>query len=178
MMLEQLKSKFGDCKFQEIKPCSGSYENHIHEEFCIFDPPNELNEPVKVVTVNDEHQLKVTNNSGKDIYLVKTDKCLFPSTISKCDCLLFNENVIYFIEIKSVGVKSRGEQRRVAAGQLGATIELFRNENIDLSNFAAHAITCFKSVNDHPVSASKLTLRATFKERYSIDLKEGNKIEF
>ena len=178
MMKDILKEKFGDCKFQDVKPCDGSYINVSDTSFYIFDPPNELNEPIRLVTDDKEHQLIVGNTTDEQICIVRTDKCLLTDAISKCDCLLFHTSKFYFVEIKSVGIKSRSEQRHVAVNQLGATVELLQNANIDFSAFDTRAVICFKSLSEYPVNASKLTMRAIFREKYSIDLVEGNKIEF
>lgn len=178
MMLEVLKSTFGDCKFQKTSLCIGSYESTEEDEFYIFDPPNELNEPIRIVTLDLEHQLLVNNQAHKTINVVKTDKCLFTNDVSKCDCLLFNDEKFYIVEIKSSGKNTRGEQRNRAVEQLGSTLKILRDAAINLDNFSVKAVICFKSIGRYPVKTSLLSKQATFKEQYSVNLEEGNTIEF
>ena len=178
MMQALLRSKFGDCKFASVSNCKGSYENTAEVAFYVFDPPSELNEPVKIVNENEDHQLKISNPHKSDVCVVKTDKCLFTSDISKCDCLLFNDNKFYLVEIKSSGMGTRGAQRHRAVEQLGATINTLRAADININMFDAKAVICFKSLSAYPVRASLLSQRAVFQEEYSVSLEEGNAIEF
>ena len=178
MMQEQLKLKFGDCKFAAISDCKGSYENSSEEEFAIYDPPNELNEPVQVVSLDKEHQLKVSNANKNQICVVKTDKCLFTDAVSKCDCILFDNYRFYFVEIKDSKTSQRHANRKTAVAQLSATIDIMIANGIDLTTLATKAIICFKSLSAYPIRTSFLSEKAVFKETYNISLEEGNKIEF
>jgi len=178
MMQELLRTKFGDCKFAEVSDCKGSYEDISAEDFYIYDPLPEDKQPVRIVTVSENHQLKIKNTYKTEVCLVKTDKCLFPDDISKCDCLLFNHSKFFFVEIKSSSTGTRKDKRRDAVLQLGTTIEILINNGIDLSNFDAKAIICFKNENERPIQASRNSRRAEFLEKYRVSLDEGNKISF
>lgn len=177
MMQEQLKSKFGDCKFQDISDCNGSYECINQTAFYIYDPPPEVNQPVRIVDETSDHQLKVSNPGASNICLVKTDKCLFDD-ISKCDCLLFDSDKFYFVEIKSSSTGTRKDKRHKAVGQLESTIELLVSNGITLDGYDSAAVICFKNENERPIQASRNSRRAEFLEKYKVTLDEGNKIEF
>ena len=177
MIAEQLKNKFGDCKFAGSSQCSikSSYHFIDDEVFYIFDSVDA--QPVQVRN-DGAKQLTVLNSSKSEICLVKTDNCLFTSEISKCDCVLISDKKFYFVEIKSGKTGNRKDKRNKAVHQLGATIEHFVNNEIDISARDAKAIICFKSERDYPVSASTNSKRAIFQEKYKVSLEEGNNIEF
>lgn len=177
MMLELLKSKFGDCKFLAVSDCMGSYETTNAAAFCIYDPPNEQNKPVRIVNVNDDYQLNVLNTDNLEVCLVKTDKCLF-ADLSKCDCLLFSNKKFFFIEIKSSSSGTRKDKRYAAVGQLDATIKNLNDNGFSLDDYDAKAIICFKHENKYPIQVSRNTRRAEFFEKYKVSLEEGNTIEF
>lgn len=177
-MEQLLKEKFGDCKFQHIKECSGSYVRTVETEFFIYDPPHEWNEPVKIVNADEEYQLTVTNVEGKNICLVKTDKCLFTDSVSKCDCLLFSENQFYCVEIKSGGSGKIGDRKRKAKEQLGKTIEHLRDNDFDLSKFAVTAVICIKNYTRSIIQASEQSAKVKFQDTYGVSLEVKDRIEF
>ncbi len=180
MMLDILKLQFGDCKFVRNSQClsKSSYINTANTEFYIYDPPNEDQQPIRIVETGDDYQLIVNNYSNEEISIVKTDKCLFPNNVLICDCILFNNNKFYLVEIKSSGKSTRSQQRHRAVEQLGATIESLTNNAVPLSRLDCKAVICFKLINEHPIQAARLSKRAEFLAKYKISLEEGNKIEF
>jgi len=180
-MQQLLRSKLGECKFTNTSLCKSksSYENIKDAEFFIFDPPNETNQPVRIVKSKvGEHQLKVSNPDEKEICVVKIDKCLFPMEVSKCDCILFSTENFYFVEIKDSKTSQRHTSRKRAVEQLGATLDNFNDHGIDLTTFVSKAVICFRSLSPYPIRTSFLTEKAVFQEKYNISLEEGNKIEF
>jgi hypothetical protein len=170
------KNVFGECKYLNTSPClqKTSYQTTTSPLFGIFDEKDEA--PVLVVDINNEHQLKVKNPANGAVCIIKTDKCLFTDETKKCDCILFNNNKLFFVEIKDSNNKSVA--RRKAAEQLGVSIELLVQNNIDLTQYETKAIICFKSGATRPTQPSLNTKRAIFLETYNISLEEGNLIEF
>lgn len=176
MMLAQLKKSLGECKFALTSICEdkSSYETIYAERFHICDNPND-ERPVKIV-FNGKYQLTVLNPQLTEVVLVKTDHCLLKKDIKKCDCVLYSDDKLFFIEIKSSG--NRGVRRRGAVEQLGSTIEIFLQAGINLSGREVKAIICFESDLTKPTSASANTRRAMFSDKYATSLEEGNEIIF
>jgi hypothetical protein len=173
-----LREKFGDCKFINTSTCraNSSFEFINHIEFYIFDPIE--NQPVRLANKLEPYQLTVLNSKASEISLVKTDKCLFTDDYSKCDCLIFNDEKFFLIEIKNSSTGSRGVKRKTAVDQLSATLNTLIENNINLNKHSTKAIICFKNNRLYPVKASFNTQRAMFMEKYNVSLEEGNVIEF
>ena len=73
------------------------------------------------------------NSKGKLFHFVKVDKCMFSDEEdgTRCDCLIFTDEVSLFIEFKSnKSVSGRQKGRRKALGQLQASIEWFLEESL------------------------------------------------
>lgn len=179
-MKAQLEISFGNCKFSHNCIClfKDSFEASSETIFYVYDEGGDSQQPVKIVSKNEKFQLTVNNETNKQVCLTKTDKCLFTDETSKCDCLLFDDVQLYFIEIKSCSSGSRSNRRRTASNQLRQTIEHFRLNNIDFSKYKATALICFKSVEPKIIQASRNSASAIFKEQYGVLLEEGNVINF
>jgi hypothetical protein len=177
MMLQQLKEKLGDCKFPEKSLCENkSPYHHIKEkEFYVYDADDI--QPVKIV-YNGEYQLTVRNPSGAEICVVKTDRCLIKdANQKKCDCVLFDNSKVFFVEIKTSSSGTRKDKRNKAILQLGATIEYFESQGVILSSIEAAAIICFKNFSRVPSSIND-TKSGNFTKKYKIMLEEKYIIEF
>jgi hypothetical protein len=175
MILPLLKEKLGDCNFSEKSLCvhKSSYQHVYEKRFYIYDGKD--TQPIKVVT-NGDFQLTILNTSGNAVCVVKTDKCLIKDDIQKCDCILFDDRKLYFVEIKSSSNKS--VRRREAVMQLGSTIKLLLEKGVDFTRLNAKAIICFKRDKEYPTISSNNSKRAMFEDEYNVILEEGNKIEF
>lgn len=171
MILKALKEKLGDCKFTGISLCEHkSPYHHIAEKlFYIHDAEN--NQPVKIVLSGD-YQLTVNNQLTAEICVVKTDKCLIKEVEGqkKCDCILFNNRRLYFVEIKSGRTGKRGERKRKAKEQLGATIDNLRSNGINLSNLELQAIICIKNHSRKIPQVTEQTMMEKFREQYNVKL--------
>mgnify|MGYP003438899324 FL=1 len=132
------------------------------------------------MTKNDVHQLKVSNQLRKNIIFVKIDKCLFHELKNekKCDCILFDNSIVNFVEIKSTNKKGRSNARATAVLQLESTIKLLTFNEIEYSNLTKKAVICFKNDNQYPIKASQKSQQAIFKIKYNVNLVEGNLISF
>lgn len=181
MKIERLKSIFGDCKRPNTSNCSfaTSYEIIGLKEFYIYDNRLDSKQPVTIVkSPEDNFQLSIVNNNEQEICLIKTDKCLFTDEHKKCDCVLFNSNQVFFVEISEASLGSRNSKRRDAVEQLGYTIRLLKDAGVELYKYDSKAIICFKSGITKPTQASNNSNSAIFKEQYGVKLEEGNKIVF
>lgn len=178
-LLLSLKNIFGDCSFTNNSLCliKSSYEIISLSKFFVYD--DKLESPVRIARHNESHQLTVVNGNGKEICLVKTDKCLFRNTShKKCDCILFTEDKFFFVEISEASAGTRNSKRKDAVEQLSATIELLREKSIDFSSKNVKAVICFKSGQTRPTQPSNNSKRAWFQEQYNVRLEEGNEIVF
>lgn len=177
-MQELLKEKFGDCKFQGVTECEGSFVVINEESFFIFDPPPALNEPVKKVADDQNFQLSVINNQKADVCLVKVDKCLIRDNDPKCDCILFDAKKLYFVEIKNSSPGTRKDKRNKAIKQLEATIGRLKDNAIDLKHYDAQAIICFQTNDRRPIQATISDKQVAFLEKNKMPLFEANEISF
>jgi len=175
---QDLRAAFGDCKrpASSLCPVNTSFEYPEGYSFYVYD--NEDNQPISIVESSQDYHLTVRNHTNSPVCIVKTDKCLFTDEHKKCDCILFDAKNLFFVEMKNSAIGSRSANRKKAAIQLGDTIQLFENNNIDFKKHTAKAIICFKTNNTYPTQPSRNTLRAVFLEKYGVSLEEGNEIEF
>lgn len=68
----------------------------------------------------------VRNAGGRVFHFLAVDKCLFlDSDETRCDCLVFNESVSLFIEMKENKTRARKEGRKSALKQLRQSVEWF-----------------------------------------------------
>ena len=176
MILQQLKQNLGECKFQNKCICKdkSAYEICDEKEFFIFDPLG--NYPSKIVDSKEDYHLTVKNGSKKEIVFVKPDDCLIPIEESKCDCILFDNSEIYFVELKKGG--NRTLKRKEAVKQIESTIIKFKENNIEYLQMNAFAVICFKSNNIYPIRASANSKREFFRDNYQVNLIEANEINF
>lgn len=182
-MRTQLETALGNCKFQHLCTCNNksSFEDINEAIFYVYDEEGgESEKPVRIVNNGEDFQLTVHNKSLKKIQFVKTDKCLVVEmrNLKKCDCLIFDSENFYFVEIKKSKNRTRNAKRKEAVLQLISTIDLFIENNIDLRKFKTTALICFKTRFPRIIQASQNSSRAFFKERYNISLDEGNEIVF
>ncbi|SFV58371.1 hypothetical protein MNB_SV-12-627 [hydrothermal vent metagenome] len=123
---------------------------HIDEKRClqfitkkvfeIFDHE----EDKKCYILEENGQFKVLNSNQKEIGFIAVDECLFDSSDgSRSDCIVFDDEVLCFIELKHCKNKNISRNRQKAKSQLIATIEFFK-EKIDIKQKleAYICITC------------------------------------
>ena len=172
------KTMLGDCKYMHTCDCivKSSYEFTSLSTFYIYDEQQDMQAPVRIVGEGDSYQLTVHNETRDAICLIKTDKCLFTNVHKKCDCILTGKNKYFFVEISEASDKKA--KRNHAIEQLGSTIEILTNNNIDLSTYDTKAIICFKNGRSRPTQAAFNAKKAAFFEKYKISLEEDNQIVF
>jgi hypothetical protein len=180
MFIEQLKQKFGGCKFQQRCRCANKtpYETSYENAIYVYDPPTEENQPVRFVKETDRYQLTIENPLGQSVLIVKTDKCLFDDTTKKCDCILANHEQVYFVEIKDTKLKRRNAARAEAISQLEITLQQFADNQINDPKCSTFAVICFRTLHPNIIKPSELKRKATFFEKYGAKLIEGSHIVF
>lgn len=122
--------------------------------------------------------LWVNNMSLKDIHFLAIDKCLFfdkDNDPSRCDCALFDENRICFVEIKEASASNRSKRRAKAVEQLANTINLFRELGVESEQF--DALICFSTFQAYP-KRRDLSREIEFLNACGGFLYEGNLEEF
>jgi Holliday junction resolvase-like predicted endonuclease len=77
----------------------------------------------------------VINNEARSVHFLAIDKCLLMDSDenSRCDCAVFDEQTVCFIEIKTTSSENerrRTKLRRKAMEQLKATIVYFKNQAV------------------------------------------------
>lgn len=181
-LLSHIRTCLGDCKNLDFSICLEKTPYLIIRDsiFYVFDDNKEKERPVRVVGEFDDFQLTVVNSSERDgeICLIKNDSCLvITREEKKCDCIIFNKEKLYFIEITEA--HNRKAKRRKAVKQLGATIKHFNDRNVDLSEMHLTAIICFKHEAQTRIPNIGFKRRKDdFEETYKIDLVEVNSITF
>lgn len=180
-LISTLKEILGDCKRIHSSVCTSktSYELTTDRTFYILDDRHDQH-PVRLVRKTQDYQLTVNNRNKveNEVCIIKTDKCLFTDVTKKCDCILFNKNKFFFVEISEPGCSHRGKKRKHAVVQLGTTIEILKQNNIDISSYEATAIICFKNRVSKIPQPSQLLRRVEFQNKHNIPLVEDNEIWF
>jgi len=144
------------------------------KEFEIYD----CEEEKRCYIATEYGQFKVINNLEKEITFLAIDKCLFfdNDKFKKCDCLVFDEDTICFVEIKACKFKQRKSNKKTARNQLKSTIEIFRKQfNIDKK---MEAYLCIGMNPNTPSSASKSNKIYEFEDELDTRLFEGCQKEF
>lgn len=178
-MRDKLEKAFGNCKYLYRCTCTikSGIETTAAAQFFIFDEAGREC-PVKIVSEQDNWQLRVNNPAEVEICLVKTDDCLLDDSTKKCDCILFTASKSILAEIKTATSKTRSARRSEAREQLAATIKLLREHNIEPADYNTTAVICFKNNRPVIVNAASDTARASFLAESGIMLEEKNTIEF
>ena len=178
-MLEIIKKVAGSCQFPARCKCTRkeAIEEIKEKKFYVFDPPDTEKQPVRVVSEYEYSQLTVVNETENAIFLGKLDKCGISGESKKCDLLVYSEEKLFLIEIKTVKLKQREANRDDAIEQLETVIKLLRAQGADLRKFPTTAVICFKSKLTVPVVSTKAA-KDNFKELYGVDLIECNHVRF
>ncbi|KIM04694.1 MAG: hypothetical protein KU29_10240 [Sulfurovum sp. FS06-10] len=140
---------------------------HIEEKEClqyiskqsfeIFDHEADK----KCYILEENGQFKVINTHQKEIGFIAVDECLFSSSDgSRADCIVFDNKLFCFIELKHCKNKNIPSNRRTAKKQLMATIEFFR-EKIDIPQKLEAYICVTCSSNEEKIT---MTPRANNEE--------------
>jgi len=112
------------------------------KSFEIFD--HKVDKKCHIVETNG--QFRVLNSDEKEIGFLAVDECLFDSSDgSRSDCIIFDEDVLCFIELKHCKNKKQliTKHRRKSKNQLITTIEYFqKNIKMNRKLEAYICVTC------------------------------------
>lgn len=129
--------------------------------------------------------LLVENPMQQPIYLLALDTCFFDSSDPKrCDCLLFDNHYLCFVELKlNVNVRRQAADKlNDARSQLGSSIQFFKiNVLPNLSSAVAYKLEAYAVMQDniYPSNrASRNTVFVRFLEEHGVELFEKNTKSF
>jgi len=161
---------------------------HLQEKECLKIVTHKLFDILddkvgeKAYIINNNGQFNVLNKNEKAISFLSVDDCLYNSADGKrCDCIIYNNEVFCFIELKHCKDINIKRHRRKAKKQLIATIEFFTS-NFQLPK-KLEAYICVTCVNNEenitmiPL-ASNGAAQLEFEDEYNTQLFYECKKEF
>ena len=130
-----------------------------------------------IFTQDNDWDFEVNNYKDLILTFLAIDDCLFSSLDQeRCDCAVFSEKIILFLELKDVKKKQRNRARRKAIKQLENTLSTFQSS---LSTLEVFAVIGFKSAKKNPIAnTNRQAAIAHFTDLYNAKLQEGNSFEF
>lgn len=141
-----------------------------------------------IISTETDFHLKILNRNNQNISFLKIDKCVFDdSDKEKCDCLVANEELIYFAEIKELenfdSHSKKSKKRKKAGDQLINTINNFKiiHPEIILKNVFAVIVLLPKLEDNYLkiISLKDQNVIDKFLEKCGCpNVFEGNQIEF
>jgi len=141
-----------------------------------------------IISTENDYHLNILNPKNQNISFLKIDKCVFDdSDAEKCDCLVANEDFIYFAEIKELenfdSHTRKSKKRKKAGDQLINTINNFKilHPEILLKNVFAVIVLLPKLEDNYLkiISLKDQTVIDKFLEKCGCpNVFEGNQIEF
>ncbi len=173
-MINSLKNTFPQI---EQNSC---LEFRIDKEFEIYDcDENDDNCTMGRCYVKENGQFKVINHGPKEIAFLAVDKCLFFNNdgFKKCDCIIFEDSTICFIEIKDCKNGQRAKRKKTAKEQLKSTLQIFK-EAMDLER-EHEAYLCVGVSSTRPSTlSSSMDSIVEFEEKFDTRLFDGCQKEF
>lgn len=160
----------------------GCFEIENRTKFEIFDDTDSRSY-TKTKPEQPTH-LEVNNLTERPINFLALDRCLLGANDSSCDCAVFDDRMLYFVEIKTSDNmdeqhKKRVQGRKKAIEQLGATIQFFKKRNILMENYELKALICLVRRGVFPAASSTNNdARVQFEDEHNAELLEGNTIVF
>ena len=94
---DSLLNIYGGCK-NPLCACTINqpFEDYSDAVLHVFDDESGTSsQPVKIVSSKLPFQLTIHNPFNKNITVGKLDKCLFTDTVSKCDCLVTDNEQLF-----------------------------------------------------------------------------------
>ncbi len=176
------KSKIASCLQQETR-----------QNFKVYDFVGEKCRITKIGELKDKENLKaleVNNGNAKIIYCLSVDNCLIrikEERQKKCDCILFDEVQLVFVEMKTNTVSNYLEtlydRCEGAERQIMETYKFLNEQNISLTGFRKKGIICFtntvltgKTLRTN--NNSMQGFRKTFLKKHGFRISIGNKVSF
>jgi len=168
-MIDKLKEVFPQIE----KNCC--LEVIFDEEFEIYDCETKK----RCYIIEKNGHFKVLNPNNKDIGFLAVDKCLFfdDDNFQKCDCIIFDNYTICFIEIKECKPKRRQGHKKKAEQQLQSTIQIFTDRVKMNRKIEAYLSVGCSSTRPSRTASSK-NAQAIFMRDFNALLFDGCQKEF
>lgn len=142
----------------------------------VFEDPN-LKKGV-FVNANEKFHLHIQNNINSQYHFIQNDDCVMKSVKGgQCDYVIFNYYCIYFTEIKATK-ENLSVRRKAGLKQLESTIKFYLKKIDSINLERKNALICFDNNKRIAPQASVSSKRKEFKNKYQINLQEGNYISF
>ncbi len=183
-MIDQIKSAYNHCD-----------QDNCHERHASSFYLNDANDSKCQASTNKiGATCFIENSNSKEIDFLAIDACLIPETrdIKKCDAVVYDELIIWFIELKevqwskssSLNRRKRKNARIKGVKQLASTILDFKNKGVNLDQIKVAGLISFPPFIDvdNPISIPTTSSQERVLEFASLcgysDLFEGNHIVF
>lgn len=134
------------------------------------------------VSADELYHVHIENKTIENYHFVQNDNCLMINEKGgQCDFVIFNSNKIHFIEIKGTD-KNKANHRKKIYNQLENTFKYYK-EFLEKFEFKI-ALACFESLNKRGYTKRKIPQSSNsekkilFKNKYDINLFEGNYVKF
>ena len=177
--------------FKGFADFEGCIENVNHHSFKVFDFKDEYCRIVRSGELKDkqgEETLDVLNPDNKTIYCLSTDKCLLNKVKSKkCDCVLFDDKTIIFVEMKTDTLSSSNPKTikcrcEEAIIQILQVQNIFIEKGVTFDGYRKLGIICFKkSTLTGAIRIQNPTIKGIpvkFEKEYKFKLNITNRVEF
>ncbi|WP_310555909.1 hypothetical protein [Flavobacterium sp.] len=160
--------------FPHIETCLSK----ISDKHSYVFEDNELKKGV-FVTINQPRHLHIENRISTDFYFIQNDDCIMNNFKGgQCDYVIFNSNKFHFIEVKvAKGSLLNKKTKTKAYDQIANTFKYYSKRIVFSDEVFLIGLICV-SKSSRIIQPSKSTKRKEFKEKYKIDLQEGNYILF
>ena len=140
LMIDEIKRAYAECD-------NNNCHQRLNHSFYIKDG----NPSIVLSTSPQGATCYIENSRGVNLDLIHVDNCLIDDRIQKCDLVLTDNTVIWFIELKEVKFNGNiaADRKRVvraskkAVKQLASTINDFINKGIGLSQTNVFALISY-----------------------------------
>ncbi|UPZ17660.1 hypothetical protein [Flavobacterium humidisoli] len=168
-MIDQLREAF-----PQIEENCLTIINNKHT-FVFEDPKSKKG---VLVDAKEKYHFHIQNNTISSYNFIQNDDCLMKSVKGgQCDYVILNDNCVYFTEIKATD-ENLSVRRKKGIKQLENTIKFYLKKIDSINLESKNAIICFDNHKRIAPQASVSTKQKEFKNKYQIDLQEGNYICF
>lgn len=152
--------------------CLSSFQ---HKHTFVFED-KEQNKGI-IVSGKDNYHLHIENKINEYFHFLQNDDCVMKSVKGgQCDYVIFNNQSIYFTEIKVAQSNIRNHSQN-AYSQIENTFK-FYSKKINFSNdYVLNALVCFPNKR-RIVKPSESSKKKEFKIKYRMNLQIGNYISF
>jgi hypothetical protein len=145
-MINEIKLHFP----QAVK--NNCFEKSKLEEFWIEDC--KITKKCSIIKENGE--FKVKNNTDSHINFLAVDECTYNSNDSKrSDCIIFNDNIFCFIELKICSLNNAKANRKKAEKQLESSIKTFTSKLSKLNKLEAYVCLNCRDKEDNLTRITK-----------------------